>query len=273
MGRRPAVGALEGFCAPGFRRVSPTADSRDMYRIPSIALVLAVVVLVGACTASPPELSGGQWTGLAAVAAEASVPEGWTIDAPFTMQTRHWPGHTLVGPGPQKIWAGSDMALVRSPVSRESQAYVFRGPADVWRSRLDAGLEHLDHPLLSIKERGTLETADGVELRFVSAQIEPGVIAGDALSYFLAYGRIESELFVVDAGGATGRFDAKEVRRFVETLTPRSQYATRPRGSSTAGPEGRTGDAPAIGRGSSLHEEEAPSIAVREQVMRFLPSS
>lgn len=221
-----------------------------------------------ACTSgeSPHDLAGGAWNEFGGTAGEAALPVGWAVEDPFTRNTRHWIGNTIVGPGPSTIWDGSDLAMIRSPVGLESQAYLLRGPVDVWQPRLEKGFDHLDHPLLSVDDRGTIVTADGVELRYVVASIEKGAIAGDRLSYFLSYGRVGDELLIVDAGGPTGLFSPHLVRRFVETLTPADTSARRVFAENSAAaapiPEGRN---------SPLREEEDHVAAVQAQVMRFLP--
>lgn len=230
-------------------------------------LALSATALLGCTPESfPTDLSGGAWTEFGGTAGRAVLPAGWGVEDPFTSQTRHWPGHTIVGPGPARIWAESDLALIRSPVGLESQAYLLRGPADVWRPRLEKGFDHLDHPLVTVAHRGTVATADGTELRYLVASIEEGIVGGDRLSYFLAYGHVGDDLLIIDAGGPTGLFDARDLRRFVETLTP---------GDTSARTVHVERSSPAVqarvGRASPLREEEDSLAGVQAQVMRFLP--
>lgn len=232
--------------------------------------MLAVLWATGllACTqnSSPTDPSGGAWSAFGGTAGGAVLPSGWAVEDPFTSKTRHWLGHTVVGPGPSTIWADSDLALIRSPVALESQAYLLRGPAEVWRPRLEKGFDHLDHPLVTVADRGTIVTADGTELRYLVASIEEGIVAGDRLSYFLAYGHVGEDLLIIDAGGPTGLFDPRDLRRFVETLAPADASAR------TVLVEGSLPAAPtAVGRTSPLREEEDHLADVQAQVMRFLP--
>lgn len=228
------------------------------------ALVLAA--LLAACSSSDPSSSNG-WTTFGGTAGTSTVPAGWIVADPFTRKTGFFLGHTMVGPGPDVHWQGSDVALIRSPDALESQAYLFRGPAEVWQPRLEKGFDWLDHPLVSIDDRGTLFTADGTELRYIAARIDSGVVAGDRLSYFLAYGTVGGELFIIDAGGPTGRFRASDMQRFVQTLTPLDDSKR----TVVARVDPLAGAVPAEGRSSPLREEEDPVAAVRDQVMRFLP--
>lgn len=233
--------------------------------------VFVVTVVVAACSSSDRSIDRGEasnaWTTFGGTAETAAVPSGWIVADPFTRKTGFFLGHTMVGPGTDAGWQGSDVALIRSPDALESQAYLFRGPVEVWQPRLEKGFDWLDHPLVSIDDRGTLVTADGVALRYIAARIDNGLVAGDRLSYFLAYGTVDGELFIIDAGGPTGRFRVSEIQRFVQSLTPLddSERTVVARADPLA--VAVSGE----GRNSPLGEEEDAAAAVRDQVMRFLP--
>ena len=91
---------------------------------------------------------------------------------------------------------GRDWSVHPPFIAPAYKSTVLRGPADVLEPRLENGLQRLDHPLVTVEERGSIVTSDGVELRFVEARIEEGVIAGDALSYFLAYGPVGTDFLL-----------------------------------------------------------------------------
>jgi cytohesin len=167
-----------------------------------------------------------RWHRLAAVAGQALVPAGWSVADPFTDATPYWPGATALSGGSARL-VGLERALVRSPAERRSQVFLLRAPIASLDAWLRSGVSDLEDGTASIRERKRITAADGTPFEYVVARMPPGLLAGEDLTYVVAYAAAPPDLVVVDAGGPTGSFATEEIERFVRSLTPAGERRAR----------------------------------------------
>ncbi len=157
------------------------------------------------------------WRSMASGGVTYTVPDGWTQHDPFTSRTRYYIGHDWL---PESMPDHMHVAVLVSHAAH-GQVFLVRGDRDeiMQEMEIESQLTKLQqHPLVKYEDEQTAQTADGTTVRCLVAHMGEGLLAGDSVTYVMAFADIGTDLFVVNAGGLTGRFDPQDVLDLIASL-------------------------------------------------------
>jgi len=190
-------------------------------------VVVAVLVVVAGLwwmlpSGSHAASAGTPWQSIASTGVTFTTPAAWTLHDPFTSSTPYYFGRTWLSSSTPHHF---HQAVLVSEAAH-GQIFLIRGNATEVERELDLvnRLEELTaHPLVEAEPNLQMQTADGVAVHYGIARMAEGLLAGDAVTYFIGVAYIGDEILVVNGGGLTGYFDPQTAVDLVSSLRVRPQ--------------------------------------------------
>lgn len=144
------------------------------------------------------------------------IPPGldWEVHDPFTTLTPYWRQSWFLENPPKEAC----QAYMHSPGGRMEIFLTCGTRAQVGEILEKAAVYHDNHPLVEFEPVGMVTTADGVEVQYQVVHMAEGLLAGDAMGYFLGFATAGDKVFIVTAGSREHSFDETPILDVIRTV-------------------------------------------------------
>lgn len=180
--------------------------------------IFIIGVIVVAAVFSMLVSCGGKetkWQRFSSRETTCEVPVRWVKNDPFCEETAYW----------NYLWCrllppkDARVALFRSRPADQNQFFVMLGPRDYFEAELDRCLSRFDNdPKVQSINKYEFTTADGVDVVIYAARSKPVGMDTEDVTYLLGFADLGGDMFVINGGGRSARFDINLIEKFIESL-------------------------------------------------------
>ena len=143
------------------------------------------------------------------------TPFRWVVNDPFREGDVYW-NYLWCRMFPPK---DTFVALFKSRPADQNQFFAMLGPKEYFDANLKNYLTKFDYdPLVHEIKKYYFPTADSVEITLYTANSKPRRMDTEDVTYILGYADLGDEMFVIDGGGRSARFDIDLVAEFIESF-------------------------------------------------------